>query len=173
MDPLIVGDLTIPRYGFITVEEDDLIADLLAAEPSPLVKAAQLADAVALAEGITILEAYKIIGDAIDGKVLEPQAEAIRLRHANEIAAATRALGAAGTARIRASVTAILRERCGMAGIPTRWPRKHRDAVWQLVQDEQAAENIPSVPVTEELLGKPLPADGHQTPADGETDSGS
>jgi hypothetical protein len=173
MDPLIVGNLTIPRYGYITVEEDDLIADLLDAEQSPLVKAAQLADAVALAEGITILEAYKVIGDAIDGKALEPEAEAIRLRHAEAIHAATRALSAAGTARIRASVTAILRERCGMAGIPARWPRKHRDAVWQLVQEEQAAENMPVQPVTEELLGKPLPADGPQTPADGVTDSGS
>lgn len=173
MDPLIIGDLTIARYGYITVEEDDLIADLLAAEDSPLVRAAQLADAVALAEGITILEAYQIIGDAIDGKALEPAAEAIRLRHAAEIATATRALGAAGTARIRASVTAILRERCSLPGIPARFPRRHRDAIWQLIQEEQAAENLPVQPVTEELLGKPLPADGPQTPADGVTDSGS
>lgn len=173
MEPLIVGDLSIPRYGFITCEEDDIVTELLEGEESPLVKAAQAADTIALAEGITLLEAYKLVGDAIEGAELDDTRQAIRLKHAALIRETGKLLAQSGQARITASVTAILRERAGLPGIPPRWPRRHRDAVWQLFQEEESTERMPAVPITEDLLGKPLPADGNPTAADGETASGS
>lgn len=173
LTPVTVGDLTIPRYGFITVEEDDRISDELEREPSALEQAARIADAIALAEGITILEAYRIVGDAIDGKPLSDEAEAIMLRHSGQIKEATRIFSRAGTARMRASVAAILAERCGLPGVPARWPRRHFQAVWQLFQDEQAAENLPTEPLTGEQLGKQQPAPSPVPGSDGASDSGS
>jgi hypothetical protein len=36
-------------------------------------------------------------------------------------------------------------------------PKALRDAIWELAQDEQLAEDMPSTPPTEEELGKPQP----------------
>lgn len=173
LPPLTIGTLTLERYGFITTDEDDLIADLLAAEPSALEEAARLADGIAVAEDITLLEAYRVVGDAVDGKPLSDDAEALLLRHAGAIQQATRLFNRAGQARSRACVTALLRLRGGIDGIPPRFPRKHFAAVWELYQAEEAAEAMPQQELTEELLGKQLPASSADPMPDGATASGS
>ena len=64
------GILEMPVLGGLTVGESAVVSDLLAAEQSAFVKGAQIADAIAKAEEISISEAFSIIESAISGKAL-------------------------------------------------------------------------------------------------------
>ena len=149
------GIIEVPEYGYITTEEDDLIDQLLEGELSPFVSAAKLSQAIAVEENIDILEAYQVIERFILGKPMEPAAELIRIKHAERIMAIAKIHSDAGAKRMRASVTAILRQRLQVPEIPANWPRLLFSGIYQLVLDEQAAENAPAEEVTSEGLGKP------------------
>lgn len=158
------GILEMPVLGGLTVGESAVVSELLAAEQSAFVKGAQIADAIAKAEEISISEAFRIIESAISGKALEADAEAIRTRHAGQIEQVARVYASAGQRNMEATVTALIRCRCSLSDWGVEDTRKmHRalfNAIWALAQEEQEAEAMPNEPPTEEELGKPLPADG-------------
>lgn len=170
------GILEIPVLGGLTVDEADTISALLADDQSAFVKGAQLADAIATEESISIAEAFAIIEQAITGSKLEEEAEGIRLRHADRIEAVVRCYSTAGSRTMTASVTAIIRHRLDR---PTwsledtcKLPQVLRQDIWQLVQDEQAAEGLPENRPTEEDLGKLRPANGRGRRRTGAASSG-
>lgn len=156
-----VGVLEVEVRGGLTVGESATISELLAAEQSAFVRGAQIADAIAKEESISLTEAFQLIENAIAGRSLEPEADAIRLRHAEQIAEVARVYSKAGLMNMEATVTALVRSRCNLP----QWTLEDTramdkplfDGIWQLAQDEQAAENLPSSPPTEDELGKQQP----------------
>lgn len=160
----ITGILEVPVLGGLTVGESATISELLAMEQSSFVAGAKVADAIAKQEDITITEAFSLIESAISGRELEPQAEVIRLRHAQAIEKIAGIYAKAGQRSLEATVTAILRHRLNMSewGIEDTkgLPRALFNDLWKLAQAEQDAENQPVTLHSEEELKKPLPADG-------------
>lgn len=155
------GTLEIPVLGGLTVDEADTIAELLAQDQSAFVRGAKLADAIATEEGIELAEAFSIIERAITGGTLEADAEAIRLRHAERIEQVVHVYQAAGQRNMEASVTAIIRHRLEQPDWSLeqtrKLPRILLQDIWQLIQDEQAAENLPeNRPTDDELKKQPL-----------------
>lgn len=159
------GILEFPVLGGLTVGESAVITQLLTSEQSSFVKGAQMADVIAKSEKISLSEAFAVIEAAISGKQLEPDADLIRIRHAAEIEEVARVYAKAGQANMTASVTALIRCRLGMG----EWEladteQLHRalfNDIWQLAQDEQAAEDQPTASLPdEEVLGKPPAANG-------------
>lgn len=165
-----------PVLGGLTVGESAVVTELLAAEQSAFVKGAQIAEAIAKAEEISISEAFSIIESAISGKSLEAEAEAIRTRHAEQIEQVARVYASAGQRNMEATVTALIRCRCNLSDWRVEDTRQmHRalfNAIWALAQEEQEAEAMPSEPPTEEELGKPQPADGAAAKRTGRRSSG-
>jgi hypothetical protein len=158
------GIVEVEVRGGLTVGESATISELLADEQSSFVKGAQIADAIAKEEGISLSEAFSIIEGAIAGRSMEEAADAIRLRHASRIEEVARVYAKAGQRNLEATVTALIRYRCSRPewGLEdTRTLHKELfDGFWQLAQDEQQAEDMPSSPHTEEELGKPRPEPG-------------
>lgn len=158
------GILEMPVLGGLTVGESATISELLATEQSSFVKGAQIADAIAQKESITISEAFSIIESAIAGRPLEERAEEIRTRHAAQVQEVAQVYAAAGSRNMSATVTALIRCRCDMP----EWSmadtgQMHRalfNAIWQLAQEESEAESLPAEPLTDEELGKQQPAAG-------------
>ena len=153
-----------PTLGGLTVGESATIAELQANEQSSFVRGAQIADAIAKAEDISISEAFNIVEGAISGRQMEERAEEIRTRHAAQIQEVALVYAAAGQRNMEATVTALIRCRCGLPEWSVSDTRQmHRalfNAIWQLAQEEIDAEGLPSEPPTEEELGKQLPAPG-------------
>jgi hypothetical protein len=155
------GILELEVRGGLTVGESATIAELLADQQSSFVRGAQIADAIAKEENLSLTEAFQIIESAIGGRTLEPEADAIRLRHAERIDEVGRVFALAGRRDREATVTALIRSRCNQPG----WTLAETqnldqtlfDDIWALARDEQEAENTPSTPPTEEELKKPLP----------------
>lgn len=158
------GILEMPVLGGLTVGESALISELLAAEQSSFVKGAQIADAIAKAEDISISEAFSIIEGAISGRELEAKAEEIRTKHAALIQEVAQVYAAAGQRNMTATVTALIRCRCKLPDWTVNDTNQmHRalfNAIWQLAQEETEAEAIANEPPTEEELGKQPAADG-------------
>ena len=156
-----VGVLEVEVRGGLTVGESATISELLAQEQSAFVRGAQIADAIAKEESISLTEAFQLIENAIAGRPLEPEADLIRVRHAERIAEVARVYAKAGQANLKATVTALVRSRCNLPAWTLDDTRKMDkplfDGLWQLAQDEQAAEELPSTPPSEEELGKPQP----------------
>jgi hypothetical protein len=153
------GILEVEVKGGLTVGESAAISELLADEQSSFVRGAQIADAVAKEEDISLSEAFTIIESAIAGKMLEDAADAIRLRQASRIEEVARVYAKAGQRNLEATVTAMIRYRCDRPEWSLNDTRKLDkalfDGFWQLAQDEQAAEDLPNTPPSEEELGKP------------------
>jgi hypothetical protein len=172
-----VGELEVEVRGGLTVGESAMISELLADEQNAFVKGAQIADAIAKEEGISLTEAFQIIESAISGRSLEVDADAIRLRHAERIAEVGRIYAKAGQITQEVTVTALVRSRCNLPhwGLEeTRQMAKPLfDAFWTLAQDEQAAEDLPSSQPSEDDLKKPQPAKHEKTPRTGRRSSGS
>ena len=176
MGTLDSGTLEIPILGGLTVDESDTISELLAQDQSAFVKGAKLADAIATEEGIDLSEAFAIIEQAITGAKLEPDAEAIRIKHANRIEQVVRVYETAGQRSMEASVTAIIRHRLDLP----EWTMDATRAmarillqdIWKLIQDEQAAENLPENRPTHEELKKPPLASGNGRKPTGGKSSG-
>ncbi len=158
------GILEMPVLGGLTVGESAVISELLANEQSSFVKGAQIADAIAKAEEISISEAFNIIEGAISGRQLEERAEEIRTKHAALIQEVAQVYAAAGQRNMESTVTALIRCRCNLPDWSIADTRQmHRalfNAIWQLAQEESDAEALPSEPPTEEELGKQPAADG-------------
>ena len=158
------GILEMPVLGGLTVGESAVISELLANEQSSFVKGAQIADAIAKAEEISISEAFNIIEGAISGRQLEQRAEEIRTKHAALIQEVAQVYAAAGQRNMESTVCALIRCRCNLPDWSVADTRQmHRalfNAIWQLAQEENDAEAMPSEPPTEEELGKPPAADG-------------
>ena len=76
-----VGVLEVVVRGGLTVGESAIIAELLASEVSSFVVGAQVADAIAKEEQISLTEAFQILEAAMIGRSLEPAADEIRLSH--------------------------------------------------------------------------------------------
>ena len=170
------GIIEVPVLGGLTVDESATIAELLAMEQSSLVKGAQAADAIAKAESISLSEAFSIINATIQGQLQEPAATEIAAKHAELVQDVARVVQAAGQRNMEASVTAILRCRMAQPEWGIADTRKlHRalfNGIWQLVMDEQAAEDLQSEPMSEEDLGKPQAAPGNPPKRTGRKSSG-
>jgi hypothetical protein len=155
------GVLELEVRGGLTVGESATIAELLAGEQSSFVRGAQIADAIAKEESLSLTEAFQIIESAIGGRTLEPEADAIRLRHAERIDEVSRVFALAGRRDREATVTALIRSRCNQPAWSLADTQKLDqilfDEIWALARDEQDAEDMPSAPPTEEELKKPLP----------------
>lgn len=155
------GILELEVRGGLTVGESATINELLAKEQSNFVKGAQIADAIAKEESLSLTEAFQIIESAISGRTLEPKADAIRLKHASRIEEVAIVYAQAGQRNIEATVTALIRSRCSLP----QWSLEDTrtldkvlfDGIWQLAQEEQAAEDMPVNRPTEDDLKKPQP----------------
>jgi len=170
--PVITRQLGTPRSGTIemsvrgglTVGESALIAQLLADQPNTFVAGAQTADLISKTENITLVEAFAIVQAAAGGRPLEPEADAIRLRHAEAIRTVARLLAEQGQRNMEATVTALIRHRCNLPDWSLHDTETlHQDlflAIWELASDEQASEQIETSPPTAEDLGKPQRASG-------------
>ena len=153
------GILEIPIYGGVTVGEAAVISDLLTSEQSAFVRGAQIADAIATEESISLLEAFTMIENAISGVTLEPAAEQLRIKHAERIAEVARVYAASGQRHQNASVTAMLQCRLNLpswtAADTSKLDTTLFAELWELVQDEQNAEGRVATPTTEAELKKP------------------
>jgi len=171
-----VGVLEVEVRGGLTVGESATISELLAAEQSAFVRGAQIADAIAKEESISLTEAFQLIENAIAGRTLEPEADAIRLRHAEQIAEVARVYSKAGLVNMEATVTALVRSRCNLPAWTLEDTRAMDkplfDGLWQLAQEEQASENLPSAPPSEDELGKPRPVKATGNKRTGRSSSG-
>ena len=153
--------------GGLTVAESELISELQTEHTSSLELGAKLAEAIAATENITITEAFDIVQAAVRSEVMEPEARAIMLRHATEIAAIVKLLNRNSSLSMHATVTALIRTRCDRP----EWSHADTltlegplfDGIWQLALDEQSTEKMPSSPPTEDELKKP-PQDSAPTP---------
>jgi hypothetical protein len=170
------GILEVEVRGGLTVGESAMISDILAQEQSAFIKGAQIADAIAKEEAISLTEAFQIIESTIGGRTLEPDADAIRIRHAERIAEVGRVYAKAGQVTKEATVTALVRSRCNMPQWTVDDTRTMAgvlfDGFLQLAEDEQAAENMPSTPATEDDLKKQLPATSISSKRTGRRSSG-
>lgn len=170
------GVLEMPVLGGFTVGESSLISELLASEQSAFVAGAQIADAIAKAESISISEAFAIVEAAISGREQEEAAEVIRVRHADAIQKVARVYMLAGQRNMTATVTALVRYRLNMPQWGVEDTNKmHRalfHAIWELAQEETSAEAMPAEPPTEEELGKPPAAAGAAPKRTGKRSSG-
>jgi hypothetical protein len=165
------GVLEIPVLGGLTVAETSMIELQVRDEESAFVEGCKAADAIAKEESgiqgrdFSISEAFQIIDNCIAGRTLEPEAQAVRLRHAKKLEAVARAYSLDGIHNMEATVTAIVSYRLKLpdwtiADTRTMHRRLFKD-IWALAQDEIAAEqDMATTPPTEEELKKPLPEEG-------------
>jgi hypothetical protein len=171
------GILELEVRGGLTVGESATIADLLAGEQSSFVRGAQIADAIAKEESLSLTEAFQIIESAISGRTLEPEADAIRIKHADRIEEVARVYAKAGRVNMEATVTGLIRSRCNLPDWTVDDTRKLDkvlfDAIWELAQDEQMAEAMPSNPPSEDDLKKPQPVTAKRKAPTGAKSSGS
>ena len=169
------GILEVEVCGGLTVAESAEITALQASDESSFAKGAQIAEAIATAEGITLVEAFQLIQDSVLGGQLEPAVEALRVKHAAKIEEVARVYAAAGEQTMRATVTAIVRCRLGQADWTmeqtAQMPRALFQGLWELAQEEIASEGSESSLPTEETLKK-QPAGKRKKPPTGKKSSG-
>lgn len=167
------GILEIEVRGGLTVAEAAEIAALQANEESSFTAGAQIADAIAKAEGITLVEAFQLIQLAVTGAELEPSAEELRIKHSAEIERVARIYAVAGERTMRATVTAMIRCRLDQPGWTMEQtgelPQKLFEALWDLAQEEMAAEDREQAPPSEEELKKPRAARKNRPPTGSES----
>lgn len=149
----------LPKFGGLTTGEDRVIGDALAEAPDMPKALAELCDLIATAEGMTLLEARKVVtGDLSDAG---EKGKALAAKYETEIKAYGKVSREYGYALMDATVTAFMASRSGMDG----WGMEHtkgmmRDAflaVWQVAQAEISSEGMPTAEPTEESMGKPSP----------------
>lgn len=169
------GILEIPVLGGLTVEEARLIAELTADDVSAFVLGAQLAEAISKDEDMSHVEAFHLVEDFVGGRPMEGKAAEIRIKYARQLADVAQIYASDGHRTIQASITAIIRIRLNRPGwtIPPNFHNALYNSIWALIRDEQAAENLPPTPVTEDDLGKPQAADGPVSKPTGRRSSGS
>jgi len=158
------GILRFPVLGGLTVQESITIDQLVAERPNAFVEAAKVATAISAGEGITAVEAFTVIEQAVGSQELEPAAQALRLKYAEQINHVIHVFSTSNQYTTDAAVTALIRCRLdrpewGVDDTHTLARRLLQD-IYDLYLDEVAAENNPTSPVTEEELGKPQPGSG-------------
>lgn len=160
------GILRFPVLGGITVQESIVIDELLAQRPNAFVEAAKVATTISTAESITAVEAFTVIERAVGVQELEPEAQALRLKYAEQINNVIAIFSASNQHTTEAAVTALIRcrlDRPSWQVSDTRTLlRPLLKGVYDLYLDELDAENNPTAPVSEEELGKPQPASGRR-----------
>lgn len=170
------GILEMPVIGGLTVDESAIISELLATQQSAFVTGAGAADVIAKSEEISLTEAFQIIEKAVMGRPLEGAADQIRIRHADRIAEVAKVYAKAGQVNMEATVTALIRCRLNLpewSVADTKGLHKALfDAIWELAQEEQTAEAMPSSPPSEEDLGKQPAATGPSRKPTGKRSSG-
>lgn len=170
------GILEIPIRGGLTVAESATISELLATDVNVFVLAAQLSDAIAKHEDISQPEAFAIVEQVMSGIKLEGKAEEIRLSYAERLEALAQQYATTGQRNIEASVTAILQHRLGLVDWTLTdtqaMPRVLLTDIWQLIVDEQAAENLPANRPTDDDLKKQRPVSGSSRKRTGPASSG-
>jgi hypothetical protein len=152
------GILEVPVRGGLTVAEAAEISALQADEESSFTVGAKIADAIAKAESISLVEAFQLIQDSVIGTELEPAAQAIRVKHSAQIEEVAKVYAAAGERAMRATVTAMIRCRLDQPDWSMddtgKLPRVLFQGLWELAQEEIAAENNDAAPPTEDDLKK-------------------
>lgn len=152
------GIVEVEVRGGLTVAEAALISELQGEDESSFTRGAQIAQAIATAEGISLVEAFQVVQDAVVGRQLEPEAQELRLRHSAEIEQVARIYTASGEKTMRATVIALVRYRLGQAdwGLAETesMPRALFMGLWDFAQEEIAAEASDSAPPTEDDLKK-------------------
>lgn len=170
------GILEIPILGGLTVAESATVAELLAGDINVFVQGAQLADAMAQAEEISQAEAFAIVEQVMSGIKLDGKAEEIRIRYAERLEALAKVYAATGQRNIEANVTAVLRHRLELPnwGVEDtrKLPRVLLQDIWQLVVEEQNAENLPTNRPTDDDLKKQPPVSGSSRKRTGKPSSG-
>ena len=180
LEPRIIGNaatgtLEVPLFGYLTVQESDTIADLVSADESAFTAGARIASQIAVETEISIAEAFKIVEDAVAGRMMEPEADAIRLTHAGRIETVAQLYASIGRRNTTAAATAIIRHRLhqpswGIADTQAL-PNALREALYLLVADEQQSEREPVKPPSEAELKKPLPVSGKRSKPTGSKSS--
>ena len=146
------------------MHESIVYDELVSERPNAFVEAAKVADAIAVAEKITRVEAFTVIEKAVGGVELEDDAQSLRLRYAQAINAVIHIFSTSNQYTKEAAVTALIRCRqdqseWSVADTRTLHCRLLND-IYALYLDEIEAEAVPSASVSEEDLGKPQPASG-------------
>jgi hypothetical protein len=172
LEPRIIGNaatgtLEVPLLGYLTVQESDTIADLVAADESVFTAGAKIASQIAAEAEISLSEAFKIVEDSVAGRVMEPDADAIRLAHAARIETVAQLYSSIGRRNTTAAATAIIRHRLfqptwGIADTQAL-PNALREALYQIVADEQQSEREPIKPPSEAELKKPPLVNGKRS----------
>lgn len=161
------GILEFDVRGGLTVAEAAEINALQVADESSFVKGAQIADAIAQAEGISLIEAFNLIQDSVVGKQLEPKADALRVKHSAQIEEVARIYADAGERSMVATVTALIRHRLEQsewtAEETKQLPRALFQSIWEFAESEIAAEANESKPATEAELKKRPAASGKKS----------
>lgn len=158
------GRLRFRVLGGLTVHESIVYDELVSERPNAFVEAAKVADAIAVAEKITRVEAFTVIEKAVGGVELEDDAQSLRLRYAQAINAVIHIFSTSNQYTKEAAVTALIRCRqdqseWSVADTRTLHCRLLND-IYALYLDEIEAEAVPSASVSEEDLGKPQPDSG-------------
>lgn len=170
------GTIDVPLYGGITTDEDTEYALLLADLPSALEAAARLAEAWHVQHGMTRVEAYAVIQGHLAGITPEDAAMELILQHTTELESIKRQWVREFQSRRLAAVTALLRIRLGAAdqtiAAVRKLPRTLRDGLYDVWQDEQAAEAEAIDPLTEDDVKK-QPPESEPSASDGTPSSGS
>jgi hypothetical protein len=150
----------LPRFGGLTTGEDRVIGEALTDAPDVAKALAELCDLIGTAEGLSLLEARKVVVGPAEGDQAEPKALELADKYRAEIKTYSKLSRQYGYSLMDATVTAFMDARSGLDG----WEMRHtkgmmRDvflAVWNRAQEEIKAENQPVVEPTEESMGKPL-----------------
>ena len=162
------GVVEVEVRGGLTVGESAVIAELQSNEESSFTKGAQIADAIAKAENISLVEAFQLIQDSVVGNQMEPRAQELRVKHSAQIEEVAKVYAAAGERTMRATVTAMIRCRLDQPSWTLEQtsdlPRALFQGLWDLAQDEIAAENNDAAPPTEEALKKPRAGNSKSRP---------
>lgn len=152
------GIIEMPVLGGLTVGESAILNELLVDEATGFSEAAKLADAISKAENISISEAYNVIESVIGGQLLEEAAEGIKTRHADAIRRVAQIYTSAGQLNQEAVVTALIASRCNLQDWSLqdtrKLPRVLFTDIYELAQQEIAAEGAQASPPTDEELGK-------------------
>lgn len=170
-----IGIIDVPLYGGITTDEDTEYALLLADLPSALEAAARLAEAWHVQHSMTRVEAYAVIQGHLAGITPEDAAQELILQHAAELESIKRQWVREFQSRRLAAVTALLRIRLGAADTTIaavrKLPRTLRDGLYDVWQEEQAAETEAIEPLTEDDVKK-QPPESEPNASDGTSSSG-
>lgn len=153
------GTLELPVHGDLLWGETVTISELLESEESTTTNAAQLAEAIAAAEDLTLLDAYDLVQAAVLGTALPEEHRDRMVRYQADIDRLRGLFTRIGQVRMSATVTAIVRHRLDPDWTPAdtaKLPARLFDALWAFAESERAPQ--PVEPPTEDDLKKQPPA---------------